>query len=51
MDDGILAHQLLHVSEIGLLLISIAIASAALKRPKFTIEGIVKKLNDLQLKR
>ena len=51
MEDGVLVHQLLHVAEIGLILLTLSISLAALKRPKFTIEGIVKKLNDLQLKR
>lgn len=49
--DGVMIHQLLHLFEVGGILIAISLAITALKRPKFTIKGIVKDLNDLQLKR
>ena len=51
LSSGVALHQLLHVFEGGMILVLLGMVSVALKRPKFTIEGIVKKLNDLQLKR
>ena len=42
-------HMCLHAGELVLLMLALLMVNVALKRPKFTIEGIVKKINSMQL--
>jgi len=47
--DEAFLHMIVHAGEFVLILVALLMSSAALKRPKFTIKGIVKEINSLQL--
>ena len=48
--EGMALHQILHLLEAGGIILLFGLVMTALKRPKVIIKGIVKEINDMQLK-
>ena len=50
ISSGVAIHQILHMFEAGAIIVLFGLVMTALKRPKVIIKGIVKEINDLQLR-